>query len=290
MQERRRQRMHESGYSLGEMLAALIIGTMVLTAILMIYSRANHAADAVLGKIERPALATEVLQCLADDFERVLGSGQDVSIQIKNGYDNGFAKAELVIRRTVRDGKNEESTFEEITWRAGYDYGGPAPGLVLYRAHEGINVEDKLFDAKRQTWERNYPLVPICRGVTFFRLEVARGDEFVQEWSEPASLPPGVRITLSFARPYETVRGTWDVDDEEKTIRTIAVDRTRKIRFIVPTEEQGVNPNLSAGERTLSEPPDERTPQGAGTRTPPRNVERPFRRTDGQLPQRTRRR
>ena len=43
------------GWSLGEMLVALVIGAMVLTAILTVYSRANHAAEAVLRNIEAPA-------------------------------------------------------------------------------------------------------------------------------------------------------------------------------------------------------------------------------------------
>jgi hypothetical protein len=151
MQKRRQQRRHESGYSLGEMLAALVIGAMVLTAILTIYSRASQSAEAVLNKIEHPALATEVLQCLADDLERIMGSGQDTTIQIKNGSDNGIATAELVIRRTMRDAKSEEKTFEEITWRAGFDYEGSSLGLVIYRAHEGVNLEDSASRSLRAT-------------------------------------------------------------------------------------------------------------------------------------------
>jgi hypothetical protein len=257
------------------MLVALVIGAMVLTAILTVYSRANQSADAVLEKIEHPALATEVLQRLAEDLERVQGSGQDTTIEIKNGSDNGLAKAQLVIRRTIRDTKGDEKTFEEITWRAGYDYEGSSPGLVIYRAHEGINLEDKLLDPKRKSWESNYPLVPLCRGVTFFRIEVPQGDKSVDEWSGLV-LPPGVRVTVSFAEPHETVRGAWDVREEEKISRTIAIDKTRKIKFVIPVEGQtaadanGV-PGGQAPERMgdgTARPPDSRMPQRTGVRPP----------------------
>jgi hypothetical protein len=226
-----------SGFSLGEMLAALVIGALILTAILTVYARANRAAEAVLRKIDSPALAAEVFQCLAEDLARVLGNDREFTIQIRNGVDHGFARAELILRRTMRDSKNEEQTFEEITWRGGYDYDGPSPALVIYRAHEGVDVEDKLLDPKRATWESNYPLVPICRGVTFFRIEVPRGDNFADQWEDP-TLPRGIRVTLSFAQPYETVRGTWDVPEDDKIVRTIAINVTRAVKFVTPLDEQ----------------------------------------------------
>jgi hypothetical protein len=245
---------HRPGYSLGEMLAALVIGALVLTAILAVYSRANRAADAVLRKIESPALAEEVLQLMAEDLDRVSGAAEGTSITIASGFDNGFARSQLILRRTFKDGKDEEQTFEEIIWRAGYDYESPAPGLVVYRSYEGIGLEDKLLDQKRETWERNYPLVPICCGVTFFRIEVPKGDDFVDQWSA-SSLPPGVKVTISFAEPYQTVRGTWDVLEDQKISRIIAIDRTRKIKFTVSSAEQAepVEEDKNADEQPVEE-------------------------------------
>jgi len=221
------------GYSLGEMLAALVIGAMVLTAILGIYGRADRAADAVLRKIESPMLGTEVLQLIAEDLDRLMGAA-DARIIIQNGFDNGYARAQLVLRRTFHDAANKEQTLDEIIWRAGYDYESGVAGLVIYRSYSGIALEDKLLDQKRQTWEENYSFVPICRGVTFFRIEVPDGDDYVDRWSAP-SLPPGMRVSLSFASPYETIRGTLDVAESEKFYRTIAIDRTRSIQFTVPS-------------------------------------------------------
>ncbi len=184
----------------------------------------------MLDKIESPALGAEVLQRIAEDLDRIVGADDNVTVQIRNGFDNGFVTAELTIRRTMEDAEDKDQVLEEITWRAGYDYDSAVPGMVIYRSRTGIGLEDKLLDARREDWESNYPLIPICRGVTYFRVEVPKGDGAVDRWSDPMP-PPGVRVMLSFAKPYETVRGTMDVLDEEKVTRTIAVDRLRTIRF-----------------------------------------------------------
>jgi hypothetical protein len=43
--------------------------------------------------------------------------------------------------------------------------------------------------------------------------------------------------TISFAEPFKTLTGTLDVPDTEKITRTIAIDRTRKIKFIFVKKE-----------------------------------------------------
>jgi len=222
-----------SGYSLAEMLAVLVITAMVLTAILSVYTRANRAAEAVLAKIETPVQAAEVLQLITRDLDRVMGT-DNVSIQVRNGFDNGFVTAEMTLRWTVEDIHKKEQVLEEIVWRAGCDYDSAIPGLVLYRSYEGVGLEDKLLDQKRESLESESPLIPICRGVTFFKIEIPKGEGVLDRWSD-ASLPGGIKVTLSFAEPYETVRGTQDVLDHEKTSRTIAINRIRTIPFTLPT-------------------------------------------------------
>jgi hypothetical protein len=227
------------GFSLAEMVVALVLGAMVLVTILGIYGQANRAVSATLEKVESPSLGAEVLQLIGEDLAHALG-GEDVTLQIRNGLDHGLPRAELVLRRTFHDSENREQTLEEIVWRAAYDSEGEVPNLVLYRSHSGVAPEDKLLDSQRASWERDYPFVPVCRGLTFFRVEACKGEELVDQWATPA-LPPGVKVTLSFAAPYETVRGTWDVPEEEKVSRTMAVDATRVIKF--STAPAGAEPN-----------------------------------------------
>ncbi|HOV76421.1 MAG TPA: prepilin-type N-terminal cleavage/methylation domain-containing protein [Sedimentisphaerales bacterium] len=267
----RRQR-YTAGFSLGEMLVTVVLGGMLLTAILNTYNRANRAASAVLEKIESSSLASEVLQLFSEDFDRVLGV-EDLTVQIRNGFDNGFVRSELILRRLYHDKDNKEQTLEEITWRAGYDGGGVTPGLIIYRGREGAGLEDKLLERQRKDWEKNYPLVPICRGVTFFQIQAVKGEELLDQWplSEP---PPGVRVTISFAEPYETVRGTRDVRDDQKTSRTFVINAVRKIRFVTDLSD---DPNAS-GNSTEAGAQEQRS-SGANTPTAGRNLGTPNGRT-----------
>ena len=249
MERQCRQRRQPSGFSLGEMLAVVIIGSMVLVAILTIYDRANQAADAVLRKIDSPSWAREVLQLIAQDLGRALGA-DDAVMQIRNGSDNGFPRAELVLRRTYHDHANKEQILEEITWRAGYDHAGTTPGLAIYRSHEGVTQEDKLLDDNREDVEKSFPFVPICRGVTFFKIQACKGDSLLDQWPM-SSPPPGVKITISFGEPIEQVRGGYDVAERDKISRIVAVDPTRTIQFASAAgqDANGVtDPNAPAGD------------------------------------------
>ena len=260
MEHDSRQPRRQAGFSLGEMLVVVIVGSLVLTAIVTIYGRANQAADAVLQKMGSPALTSEVLQLMAEDFRRMMGA-EDVTFQMRNGFDNGFVRAEMILRRTFHDGEKKEQTLEEITWRAGYDHGGPSPGLILYRSYEGVAPEDKLLDENREDWEESYPFVPICRGLTFFQIQAYKGEDLVEQW--PASAPPtGLKITLSFAEPYETVQGTLDVADGLKVSRTIAIDPVRNIKFKLAATRDVNEPG--APEEQASEDAEMRESENAG--------------------------
>jgi len=213
------------GFSLAEMLAALLIAAMVLVTVLSIYSRAEDSAAAITGKLDKSRSGCEVLQRIAEDLDRIVTPDSDTKISVDNKFNaQGFPTARLTITRTVHDKK-----FEEIVWQSGYDYDSDVNSLVLYRSHSGMGLEDKLLDENKEDWEREL-LVPICTGVTFFRIEAQRKVKLVDEWTSD-SLPHGIVVTISFAEPFKKLDNTLDVPDEEKVTRTIALDRTRKIRF-----------------------------------------------------------
>lgn len=225
-----------SGFSLAEMLAALTIGAMILVAVVSIYSRAERSADTISRRLDSSRLPGEVLQRIAEDLDRTISAGSNAKITIENKFENGFPSARLTIRKTITDSKNQEQTFEEITWQSSADM--DSNSLVLYRSHRGLALEDKLLDEKRESWEEDYSFVPICAGVTFFRIQVLQGESLQDKWAGDA-LPAGIVATISFARPFDTLTGSFDVPDAEKISRTIAIDRTRKIGFeIVPIQEK----------------------------------------------------
>jgi len=222
-------------FSLAEMLAALTIGTMVLVAVLGIYSRAETSAGAITRKLDSSRLPCEVLQRIAEDLDRIIASGSDTKVTVENKFDNLYPSARLTILKTIYDKSNKPQTFEKIIWQSSYDYDSDANGLALYRSHTGIGPEDKLLDEKKENWEREL-FIPICTGVTFFKIQIPKGEDFQDKWTSN-SLPPGVVVTISFAEPFKTLTGTLDVPDAEKITRTIAIDRTRKIKFIFVKKE-----------------------------------------------------
>jgi prepilin-type N-terminal cleavage/methylation domain-containing protein len=220
---------YRSGFSLGEMLAAMVIASLVLTAVLSIYERAQRAASAMIERIDSPALADEVLQLMARDLDRTTGA-DEVTINIKNGVDNGFNRSQLIIRQIYHDAQGNEQTLYQITWQAGYDYESGSNGLILYRSYDGVLPEDKLFEEKRKTWEKGFPFVPVCRGVTFFQIEAYYDDRYMDQWAG-LTLPQGVRVSLSWAAPDEAAKGVWVPSDDQKRVRTVAVDKSRIMKL-----------------------------------------------------------
>lgn len=220
-----------TGFSLAEVITALTIGAMVLVAVLVVYNRAERSASAVTRRLDSTRLLSEVMQRIAEDLDGIIATGADTKINIENKFENGFTTARLTITKTFFDNRNQEQIFENIVWQTNYDVASNVNGLVLYRSHSGIALEDKLLERDKSDWEKEL-FVPICSGVTFFRIKVPWGETYLEKWTS-TSLPPGIEVTISGAQPFKTVGGTLDVPEEEKIIRTIAVDRTRKLKFNV---------------------------------------------------------
>ena len=223
--------------SLAEVLATLIIGAMILISALGIYNRVERAAAAVNRRLDSSRLPAEVLQRIAEDLDKSISPGSAARISIANKYDDGFRTARLTITRKIVDSKNKEQTLEEIIWQSGYDIESDTEGMVLYRGHSGITLEDKLLDDQRASWEKGYPLVPVCSGVTHFEILVPqKDDKFLDRWTSE-SLPKGIAVTISFAEAVETPLGTYEIPEESMMTRTLAVDRTRKISFVIKPKE-----------------------------------------------------
>ncbi|MHC4206051.1 MAG: PulJ/GspJ family protein, partial [Planctomycetota bacterium] len=229
------------GFSLAEVLAALTIGSMVTVAVLGIYHRAGKSVAAVTRRLDGSRLPNEVLQRIAEDIDNTISSSSDAKIAIDNKFENIASgvlvpAARLVITRTIEDSKDKEQIFKEIIWQSSYDIEGASNSLTLYRSAGGLNMEDKVLEKYKEDFERE-AFVPICSGITFFKIEVLAGKDPVTRWN--GAPPRGIVVTISFAEPYKKVDGTFDVPDEEKITRTIAIDRTRKIRFDTSTTEDG---------------------------------------------------
>jgi len=228
-------------FSLAEVLAALAIGSMVTVAVLGIYHRAENSVAAVTHRLDGSRLPGEVLQRIAEDLDNIISSSSDAKITIDNKFENVASAmlvpaARLKITRTIKDSKDKEQIFKEIIWQSSYDFESASNSLTLYRSAGGLDMEDKVLEKNKNDFERE-AFVPICSGITFFKISVPTGKDPIERWN--GSPPAGIIVTISFAEPYKKADGTFDVPDEEKIIRTIAIDRTRKIRFDISTTEEG---------------------------------------------------
>jgi hypothetical protein len=250
--------------TLAEMIAALTIGAMVTIAVLGIYRRAENSATAVMHKLDSSRLPGEVLQRIAEDLDNIVSSGSDATITIENKFQNIASTmlvpaAKLVITRSIQDSRDREQKFKEIIWQSSYDYQSATSTLTLYRSSGGLNMEDKVLEMNKEDSERER-FVPICSGVTFFKIVVLSGDKPLERWN--GAPPKGIMVTISFAKPYKRADGTFDVPDEEKISRTIAIDRTRKIRFDLSIDENGNNQeNEGQVQEDMNSPSDEKPPQ-----------------------------
>jgi hypothetical protein len=229
------------GFSLAEVLAAMTIGAMVVVAVLAVYNRAEHSANAVLLRIDESQVPREVFQYIAEDLDSMISSGSDAQVTIQNKFESTASgmlipAARLSFTRTITDSSGKEHIFEEVIWQSSYNIESLSDGLVLYRSHSGINLEDKVLQQNKYDWEREL-FVPICSGVTYFNISVPSGDNLVEKWD--GTPPTGIVVTLSFAEPFKNVDGSYDVPEEEKFTRTIAIDRTRKIQFNIAGPQSG---------------------------------------------------
>jgi hypothetical protein len=91
-----------------------------------------------------------------------------------------------------------------------------------------------------------------------FRIEVPQGETSIDQWTGEA-LPPAVKVTLSFAQPYKTVTGTFDVPEQDKLVRTIAIDRTRKLAFNIPALDANQSADAN-GKSDANQPTDANQP------------------------------
>ena len=226
------------GFSLAEILASVVIGSMVLIAALTVYSRAEHTAVAVRRTLSNSSLPYEVLQRIAEDFDKVVSTDSDTSVLIMNRHINDYAAPIFLIREFYKDDKNSDQLYKEIVWQCNTSKDTDANDIVLYRSYEALSPEDKLLDKNKGPLEKN-AYVPICRGVTYFGIEIYTGKEKPETIWSGNKMPLGAVFKISFAKPYRNEKGQYEVPESEIYKRTIAFDKSRNIKFNISQDDSG---------------------------------------------------
>jgi len=225
-------------FSLVEILAVLVIISLVSIAVLRVYFQIRTAAAKITSSLDNNILATEVLQKIAEDIDRLAMPGFDTTMTIENKAVGGINKSRLIIECKFYDSSSRPKTFEKVVWLAAFD--PDTNQNVLYRSHGGIALEDKIIDmgmpgeessSQAALQERGTELfIPICAGFSYFKFQAYNGKDFIDIWKQD-KLPYAVAASISFAEPVEVESGTFTIPPESIYTRTIAVDRIRKIPY-----------------------------------------------------------
>lgn len=210
----------------------MMIGSMVLIAVLTIYSRAENTAAAVTRDMSSSRLPYEALQLIAEDLDKLISVDSDTNFIMINRHINNYNAGIFVVRENYKDSGNKDQTYKELVWQCNEYTEGDVNDMVLYRSYESIAPEDKLLDKNKTELDRS-AYVPICRGVTYFNVDVIT-DKKTLENAWPGGIPQGVVLSISFAKPYMNVKGQYEVPENEIYTRTVSFNKSRNIKFVLP--------------------------------------------------------
>lgn len=238
--------------SLAEIVAALIIASLIMIATLRIYTRANATAESINRFVEQDDVVRNLLQRIAQDIDEMATPGTDAILTLENKFSDGFNICRLSIESRIFDKDNKPRTFEKVVWQSYYD--ADANGLTLYRAYSGMNAEDKVlaeYETEINKWEGRELFVPVQSGLSYFKIDIPKpkaatglAAEIMRDmpksqaeidvddkWTSEEELPKSLRLCGAFGDVFELPTGGFGVEEEDKIYRTVAIDRTRKITY-----------------------------------------------------------
>lgn len=218
----------QNAFTLVETLIVLMLAAVIVTAVLGIYQQVRAAAVTILARMEQNRLQTEILQKIAEDIDRLAAPGFDAVIRFRSKLDNGCRSSQLVLENSYYGSTNQKQTYERIIWQTSYD--PQSKTLIMYRMHDGLNVEDKVLEKDAASSPSAGLYIPVAAGVTYFDVQAQQGENILGAWLSD-TLPKGVRVGISFAPLQQLADGSIGVPEETILYRTIAIDRTRAIPY-----------------------------------------------------------
>ena len=217
-------------FTLVETLVVLMMAAMIVTSVLMIYQRVRSSAATIVSHMQQNELQNEILQKIAEDIDRLAAPGFEASIKFVNKrVDNTYNGAQLILENNYYGKGDKKETYEQIIWQTWYDPQDDA--MILYRLHDGLNVEDKVLEENADESSNKGLFIPVASGVTFFELRTQQGETVISAWTSEEKMPAAVRIGISFAPLEQFTDGSIGVPDETIAYRTVAIDRTRMIPY-----------------------------------------------------------
>ena len=242
-------------FTLIELVTVLTLSAMIMASVLLIYGRVRAGVAAVEQRLDKDRLGQELLQKIAEDIDRLAAPGFDSTVNFANKTVNAYNIARLVIENSYYNRLNKPEIFERVIWQSSYDLTDDS--LILYRAHTGLNLEDKIVDVQRDGQGKEELFVPVCPGLTHFSIEVVQESQAkpAPQWTAN-TLPPALRIGISFAPLEKMPDGSYILPEEKIVYRTVAVDRTRTIAYKFVSRKLDLSetePNMPGEPNSLSD-------------------------------------
>jgi len=231
MNDHNRQRVcAPAAFTLIETLTAVLLTALLITAVMSMYYHTRRGIARLAGQLEENRLAREILQKIAEDIDRLAAPGFDATMQFRNKYDNGCNAAQLVLENKFYDSGSPPTpqVYDRIVWQTQYD--GWSQSLVLFRMHEGLNLEDKVLEKDAAASPSLGLFIPVADGLTHFEVATVDNESVTAQWVQQ-TLPTSVRIGVSFAPLQQLPDGRLGVPPELILYRTVAIDRTRFIPY-----------------------------------------------------------
>jgi hypothetical protein len=171
----------------------------------------------------------EILQRITEDIDKLALPGSDVTMSIKNKIDiGGYNVSQMIIETKIYGKDNKPMTFDKIVWQSRVDM--DTNGLTLYRAHSGYALEDKMLEEPKEKYEREL-FIPICSGAKLFSIEAVVDGNAVETWENPTTLPPAVKISMSFAEREQNALGDMNVPQESVLTKSVVINRFKQISY-----------------------------------------------------------
>lgn len=227
---RRHIRVLPRAFTLIETLTVVLLTGLLLAGLLGIFSQLRQAIARLQKPSDQDRLAYEILHKIAEDIDRLVAPGFEAGLQFRNKFDNGLNSAQLLIENKYYGSAKPPAAevFDRVIWQTQYD---PfSKSLILYRLHEGLNLEDKVIEKSAAQSPSLGMFVPISDGITHFEVTVQDEQNTLFQWTAP-TLPTAVRIGLSLTPPSQLPDGRVAVPPETIVYRTVAIDRTRFIPY-----------------------------------------------------------
>lgn len=262
MNDRFRQRAYRSSaFTLIETLTAVLLTALLITAVMAMYYHTRRGVTRLAGQLEENRLAREILQKIAEDIDRLAAPGFDATMSFRNKYDNGCNAAQLVLENKFYDSSAPPAAqvYDRVVWQTQYD--GWSQSLVLFRMHEGLNLEDKVLEKDAAASPSLGMYIPVADGLTHFEVVTVDKENVTAQWFQQ-TLPTSVRIGISFAPLEQLPDGRLGVPPERVLYRTVAIDRTRFIPYeFVPRKLDAAGVEKEQEEQKQEEKKDESTEQ-----------------------------